>query len=144
MFDSLLSAFSSLRSFCVEFWKLSHLTHGLSQAEKKINVAISWANTQNDIYFTQNDQSCHFVSCSPCTLSCRIVSKKDFQTSFFGQEYLIAWHLYFLMDAFWIIKSSFSLFRTLMARTLSNIFADSMDKKCMKKRLNIKMWTKKD
>ena len=26
-------------------------------------------------------------------LVCRIVSKKDFQTSFFGKEHLIAWHL---------------------------------------------------
>ena len=26
-------------------------------------------------------------------LDCRIVSKKDFKTSFLGQEYLIAWHL---------------------------------------------------
>ena len=24
--------------FCVEFWELSHLTHDLSQAEKKMNV----------------------------------------------------------------------------------------------------------
>ena len=45
--------------FCVEFRELSHLTRDLSQAEKKINVT-SGANAQNDIYFTQNGQSCHF------------------------------------------------------------------------------------
>ena len=38
----------------------------LSQAEKKISVANSWANAQNDIYFTKNGQSCHFVICSAC------------------------------------------------------------------------------
>jgi hypothetical protein len=27
--------------FCVEFWELSHLTHDLSQAEKKITVVTS-------------------------------------------------------------------------------------------------------
>ena len=40
--------------FCVEYRELSHLTHDLSQAEKKINVVTSLANAQNDIYFTQN------------------------------------------------------------------------------------------
>ena len=45
---------------CLEFRELSHLTRNLSQAEKKINVVTSWANAQNDIYFTQNGQSCHF------------------------------------------------------------------------------------
>ena len=29
--------------FCVEFWKLCHLTRDLSQAEKKITIVISWA-----------------------------------------------------------------------------------------------------
>ena len=43
--------------FSVEFWELSHLTHDLSQAEKKINVVISLADAQNDIFFTQNGQS---------------------------------------------------------------------------------------
>ena len=43
--------------FCVEFRELSHLTRDLSQAEKEINFVTSWANAQNDIYFTQ---SCHF------------------------------------------------------------------------------------
>ena len=47
--------------FCVEFRELSHLTRDLSLAEKKINVGASCANTRNDIYFTQNGQSCHFV-----------------------------------------------------------------------------------
>ena len=46
--------------FCVEFRELSHLTRDLSQAEKKINVVTSQVNAQNDIYFTQNGQSCHF------------------------------------------------------------------------------------
>ena len=41
--------------FCVQFWELSHLTCDLSHAEKKINVVTSWANTQTDIYFSQND-----------------------------------------------------------------------------------------
>ena len=35
----------------VEFRELSHLTRGLSQAKKKINVV---TNAQKDIYFTQN------------------------------------------------------------------------------------------
>ena len=39
--------------FLCWFWKLSHLTRDLSQAEKKINVVTSWANAQNDINFTQ-------------------------------------------------------------------------------------------
>jgi hypothetical protein len=43
--------------FSVEFWELSHLTHDLSQAEKKINVVMSLADAQNDIFFTQNGQS---------------------------------------------------------------------------------------
>ena len=47
--------------FCVELQELSHLTRDLAQAEKKINVVTSWANVQNDIYFTQNGQSCHFA-----------------------------------------------------------------------------------
>ena len=46
--------------FCVELRELSHLTHDLSQAEKKMNVVASSANAQNDIYFIQNGQSCHF------------------------------------------------------------------------------------
>ena len=50
-------------------------------------------------------------------LGCRIVSKKDLQTSVLGQENLITWHLKLLMDAFWIIKSSFSLSVTTLART---------------------------
>ena len=29
--------------FCVEFWKLTHLTRDFSQAEKKITVVTSWA-----------------------------------------------------------------------------------------------------
>ena len=43
----------------VEFQELSHLTRGLSQAEKIINNVTN-ANAQNNIYFTQNGQSCHF------------------------------------------------------------------------------------
>ena len=46
--------------FCVEFLELSHLTHHLSQAERKIYFVTSWANFQNDIYFTLNGRSCHF------------------------------------------------------------------------------------
>jgi hypothetical protein len=42
------------------FRELSHLTRDLSQADKKINVVTSCANSQNDIYFTQNGRSCHF------------------------------------------------------------------------------------
>ena len=45
--------------FCVEFRELSHLTRDLPQAERKINAVTRWANAQNDIYFTQNGQSCH-------------------------------------------------------------------------------------
>ena len=52
--------------FCVEFWELSNLTRDLSKAEKKINVVTSWADAQNDIYFTQmakvvilSENSCH-------------------------------------------------------------------------------------
>ena len=54
------------------------------------------------------------------------------------------------MDAFWIIKSSFSLFSTQMARIQQDnypIFMDFchlMDKKCQKKCLNLKMRTKTD
>ena len=55
--------------FCVILWELSHLTQDLSQAEKKLNVDKSCANAQYDIYFTQNDQSCHFVSLSACNNS---------------------------------------------------------------------------
>ena len=55
--------------FCVEFRELSHLTRDLSQAEKKINVVTSWANAQNDIYFTQNGRGCYFVNCSACNNS---------------------------------------------------------------------------
>ena len=56
------STMSTLRSsfVFVKFWELSHLTCDLSQAEKKINVVTSWANSQNYIYFTQNDRSHHF------------------------------------------------------------------------------------
>ena len=32
----------------------------ISQAEKKINDVTSGANTQSDIYFTQNGRRCHF------------------------------------------------------------------------------------
>jgi hypothetical protein len=39
---------------------MSHLKGDLSQAEKKKNVATSFANAQNDIYFNQNGRSCHF------------------------------------------------------------------------------------
>ena len=60
--------------FCVEFWELSHLIRDLSQAEKKMNVVTSWANAQNDIYFTQNGRSCHFVSCSACKTSYFLLS----------------------------------------------------------------------
>ena len=49
--------------FFVGFWELSHMTRDLSQTEKKINVVTIQANAQNDIYFTRNVRSCHFVSC---------------------------------------------------------------------------------
>ena len=52
--------------FCAEFRELSHLTCDLSQAEKKINVVTSKANTQNDIKMVEvvilGVNSCHFVS----------------------------------------------------------------------------------
>ena len=54
-------------------------------------------------------------------LDCRIVSKNDFPTSSKWQEHLIARHLYLLMDVFWIIKSSFSLFGTKLARNQQRI-----------------------
>ena len=38
------------------FW----FTLDLSRAEKKTNVVTSWSYAQNDIHFTQNDQSWHF------------------------------------------------------------------------------------
>jgi hypothetical protein len=44
------------------------------------------------------------------------IVQKYFQTSFLGQEYLIAGYLQILMDAFWIIKRSFSLLGTKLAR----------------------------
>ena len=31
-------------------------------------------------------------------LDCKVVSKKYFKTSFLGQEYLIAWHLYIVAN----------------------------------------------
>ena len=40
--------------FCVEFWELSHLTHNLSQAEKKKSVVTSWATDKITTIFTQN------------------------------------------------------------------------------------------
>ena len=52
--------FSKVLYFCIGFWELSHLTRDLSQTEKKINVVTSWANAQNDKYFTQNCKKCHF------------------------------------------------------------------------------------
>ena len=77
---TLAYSFASIKDFfkffSVSFWELSHLTHDLSQTEKKINVVTSWVNLQNDMYFTQNGwksvvevvnlskKSCHFVSCS--------------------------------------------------------------------------------
>ena len=39
--------------FCVEIWELSHSTHDLSQAEKKINVFTSW----RFIFFSAWDKS---------------------------------------------------------------------------------------
>ena len=39
--------------FCCNMWWTSLLP------EKKLNIIASWANAQNDIYFTQNGQSCH-------------------------------------------------------------------------------------
>ena len=46
--------------FCVEFLELSHLTHGLSQAEKKVTVVTSWATDKMTTIFTQNDNFAHF------------------------------------------------------------------------------------
>ena len=48
-------------------WELSQIICDLSQAAKETNVVTSWAKAQNDIYFTQHGQSCHFVNCSACT-----------------------------------------------------------------------------
>ena len=48
--------------FCIEFWKLSHLTRDLSKAEKKINVVIL------------SENSCHFVSLSACNNSYFLLS----------------------------------------------------------------------
>ena len=57
-------------------------------------------------------------------LDCRILSKKDFQTSFLGQEHLVANGC--LLDK---IQGSFSLFGTKMAisKKLSNIFGEFLD-----------------
>ena len=48
------SSFSVLNFGSVQFntWLIS--------IDKKINVVTSWANAQNDIYFTQNGQRCYF------------------------------------------------------------------------------------
>ena len=40
--------------------KLSHLTHDLSQAEKKITVVTSWATDKMTTIFAQNDNVDHF------------------------------------------------------------------------------------
>ena len=45
-----------------------------------------------------------------------IVSKEDFQTSFFGQEHLLAWRLLLPMDVIYAIKSSSSLFGTKLTK----------------------------
>ena len=45
--------------FCIEFLKLSHLTHDLSQAKKKITVT-SWATDKMKTIFTQNENFDHF------------------------------------------------------------------------------------
>ena len=42
--------------FCVEFWKLSHLTCDLSQAEKKITVVTIGATST-----ILSEKICHFV-----------------------------------------------------------------------------------
>ena len=63
-FQQMLNNFVNSKNFIT---KLS--TRDLSQAEKKLNVDTSCVNAQYDIYFTQNDQSCHFVSLSACNNS---------------------------------------------------------------------------
>ena len=57
-----------------------------------------------------------YVLAAHSDLDFRIVSKKDFQTSFWGQGHLIAWHLKMLMDGFCIIKSRILLFGTKCAK----------------------------
>ena len=47
--------------FCVEFRELSHLTCGLYQAEKKIDISISLKMVKVVIL---GEHSCQFVSCS--------------------------------------------------------------------------------
>ena len=63
------------------------------------------------------DSSSYIELSKHSDLDDKIVPKKDFQTSFLGQEHLIARHLQMLMDAFWIIESSFSLSGTKLTRT---------------------------
>lgn len=46
--------------FCVECLELSHFTHDLFQADKKITVVTSWATDKMKTIFTQNDNLNHF------------------------------------------------------------------------------------
>ena len=62
--------------FCFDFRELSHLTHELSQAEKKINIV-----AQNDIISLKmvevvilSKNSCHYVSCLACKNSYFLLS----------------------------------------------------------------------
>ena len=62
--SSLKAGFGMIRVlyFCVDFWKLSHLTRDLSQAEKKINIVSISLEMAEVVILSEN--SCHFVSCS--------------------------------------------------------------------------------
>ena len=72
--------FTRVLNLCVEFQELSHLTRDLSEAEKKINVVTSWANAQNDLYFSQTEvvilgeNICHIFCCSACNNSYFLLS----------------------------------------------------------------------
>ena len=47
---------------CVGFWLLAHLTHDLSQAEKKMDVVTISLKIDKDVILIE--KSCHFVCCS--------------------------------------------------------------------------------
>ena len=54
--------------------------------EKKINGATSWANAQNDIYFTKNVRSCPEIQHRKWGPSCIRSNNKVFDEFFFGSN----------------------------------------------------------
>ena len=84
-----------------------------------LETIVGWINFWDFVHFNLPKRSKPWCVVSPSVhtdLDCRIVSKKDFQTSFLGQKHLIAWHLKILINGFWLIKRRFLLFGTKLAR----------------------------